>query len=127
MSVMRSTQNRPQQTCGDSYKTRDCECADAPSLSVTRRISSDSTRGVTRFGLSGWFVCGMFVRSSDSDTLLLANEFNGLQQLHLRSLEMQLLCGNEMDEETGREWRVVNVTEVDQQSDGLLLLEFEGV
>ena len=108
----------------ESHAARDCECADAPSLSVTRRISSDSTRGVTRFG---WWVYGMFVRSSDSDTLLLANYSSGLQQLHLRSLEMQLLCGTEKDKETGREWRVVNVTEVDEQSDGLLLLEFGGV
>ena len=69
----------------------------------------------------------MFVRSSDSDTLLFADTFNGLQQLHLRSLQVLPLCGNETDQKTGRQWRVANVSEVNERGDGLLLLEVEGV
>ena len=66
----------------------------------------------------------MCVRSSDSDTLLFA-DYKGLQELHLRSLQVLLLCGHETDPKTGCEWCVVNVTEVNDRGDSLLLLEYK--
>ena len=102
--------------------SRDCDCADALRLSVRRRISIHSTRGVT---LSRWWVSGICVRSSDSDTLLIADYNNGLHELHLQSLEMQTVCENLDDQETGPVWRVVNVLEIDTNT--VLLLEWTGV
>ena len=100
--------------------SRDFDCADALCLSVRRRISRHSTRGVT---LSDWSVCGICVRSSDSDTLLIADHMNGLHELHLQSPEMQTVCENLHDQKTRSEWRVVNVLEID--SNTVLLLEWD--